>query len=97
MTHTEIKALIHGLITLSQEKYGLVKVGKNTLNEDILFIEKYAQLKLGLGVDDFDQIDLKAYPEMVQLKIMIEEIQRCENSKQDKHKKLNQALKAYKK
>jgi len=92
-----VKEIINSLIEISQIKYGLLKVGKDTLHQDILFIEKYEQLKNELMVDGMDQVDFKAYPEMLQLKIMIEEIDRFEQNQSPQNKRLNQAIKAYKK
>jgi len=91
------KDIINSLIEISQIKYGLVKVGKDTLNQDILFIEKYELLKRTLNIENFDQIDLSDYPEIIQLKIMVEEINNLESNKEKKQIRLNQALKAYKK
>ena len=92
-----IVEIIEGLIKLSQRKYGLVKVGKETLTEDILFIEQYEKLKSALEVDQIDAADTKAYPQLGELKKIIQAIHDFENDQPKKNVKINQAMKAYKK
>lgn len=92
-----IVEIIEGLIKLSQRKYGLVKVGKETLTEDILFIEQYEKLKSALEVDHLDAVDVKAYPQLVELKKTIQAIHDFESGQPKKNVKINQAMKAYKK
>lgn len=97
MTSETVREIIYNLIQISQDKYGLIKVGKDTLNQDILFIEKYETLKRTLNIENIDQVDFSEFPEILQLKIMIEEINEIENSRQNKNMTLNRAIKAYKK
>ena len=92
-----IVEIIEGLIKLSQRKYGLVKVGKETLTEDILFIEQYEKLKSALGVDHLEAVDTKEYPQLGELKKIIQAIYDFENEQPKKNVKINQAMKAYKK
>jgi hypothetical protein len=92
-----IVEIIEGLIKLSQRKYGLVKVGKETLTEDILFIEQYEKLKSALEVDQLEAVDIKAYPQLGELKRIIQAIHDYENNQPKKNVKINQAMKAYKK
>lgn len=92
-----IKEMINSLIQISQEKYGLLKIGKETLNQDLLFIEKFQLLKHTLKVESIDEVNVSDYPELKQLKIMIEEINALNHPETPKDMKLNKALKAYKK
>lgn len=89
--------MINSLIQISQEKYGLLKIGKETLNQDLLFIEKFQLLKHTLKVKSIDEVNVSDYPELKQLKIMIEEINALNHPELPKDMKLNKALKAYKK
>jgi hypothetical protein len=88
--------LIDELIEISDTKYGYLKVGRDTLNEDILFIEKYEKLKEILGVSKIDEIDFKQLPKMKNLKAIIEKISDLE-SVNKKNVLMAKATRAYKK
>jgi hypothetical protein len=88
--------LIDELIEISDTKYGYLKVGRDTLNEDILFIEKYEKLKEILGASKIDEIDFKQLPKMKNLKAIIEKISDLE-SVNKKNVLMAKATRAYKK
>ncbi|MCH4889283.1 hypothetical protein EZV73_16925 [Acidaminobacter sp. JC074] len=87
--------VIEELIELSSTKLGFLKVGRDTLNIDILFIEKYATLKETLG-SDLDTIDMTQFPKMKTLKNLIEEISSKEQPK-ERNVRMANATKAYRK
>lgn len=89
--------LIDELIELSNTKYGYLKVGRDTLNLDILFIEKYEALKKLIGSSSFEDFDFKDYPKMKDLKLIVEMISEFEKSKQNNNIRMIKASKAYKK
>jgi len=97
MNITEINLVIDELIKLSDTKYGFLKVGKETLNTDILFIEKYSTLKELLGTETFEEIDFTRIPKMKVLKDLIEEINQYEKKKQNRNVRMNKAANAYRK
>lgn len=97
MNVLEAKQLIEELIELSDTKYGYIKVGRDTLNNDILFIEKYGQLKEILGATTLEDMDLKQLPRINDLKEIIKKINDLEKGKQNGNKRMTKALGAYKK
>ena len=97
MNITEKNLVIDELIKLSDTKYGFLKVGKETLNTDILFIEKYSTLKELLGTETFEEIDFTRIPKMKVLKDLIEEINQYEKKKQNRNIRMNKAANAYRK
>jgi len=97
MNITEINLVIDEIIKLSDTKYGFLKVGKETLNTDILFIEKYSTLKELLGTETFEEIDFTRIPKMKVLKDLIEEINQYEKKKQNRNIRMNKAANAYRK
>jgi hypothetical protein len=97
MIITEAKAIIEELIDLSDAKYGYLKVGRDTLNNDILFIEKYEQLKEILGAKTIEDIDFQELPRIKDLKDIIKKISDFEAIKQNRNVRLNKATSAYKK
>jgi len=97
MNFTEINLIIDELIDLSDTKYGFLRVGKETLNTDILFIEKYSTLKELLGTETFEDIDFTRIPKMKVLKDLIEEINQYEKKKQNRNIRMNKAANAYRK
>jgi len=97
MNITEINLIIDDLIELSDTKYGFLKVGKETLNTDILFIEKYSRLKELLKTETFEEIDFTKIPKMKVLKDLIEEINQYEKQKQNRNVRMTKAANAYKK
>jgi len=88
--------IIDELIQLSNTKYGLVKVGRDTLSNDILFIERYEKLKEILGVRTLDEIDFKELPRIKNLKELIMKINDFDKSNQNRNIRLKKATKAYK-
>lgn len=97
MNITAINLIIDDLIELSDTKYGFLKVDKETLNIDILFIEKYSELKELLGTETFEEIDFTEIPKMKVLKDLIEEINQYEKKKQNRNVRMTKAANAYKK
>jgi hypothetical protein len=97
MNITAINLIIDELIELSDTKYGFLKVGKETLNTDILFIEKYSKLKELLETETFEEIDFTKIPKMKILKDLIEEINQYEKKKQNRNVRMTKAANAYKK
>ncbi len=95
MNIEQVNLIIDELIELSNTKYGFVKVGRDTLNIDILFIEKYATLKDLLG-SDLDTIDMTQFPKMKNLKDLIEQIGSMEQPK-ERNVRMANASKAYRK
>lgn len=89
--------IIEELIELSNTKYGYIKVGRDTLNLDLLFIEKYETLKKILGITSIETYDFSDLPRMKILKEQIEKISQYENKKVDSNRMMNKAVKAYKK
>lgn len=92
-----LQNIIDELIDLSNTKYGLLKVGRDTLNVDILFIERFSELKLKLGVESLNETDLSKYPKMKDLIEMVQKIHQYEDDTRVKNKRVNQAINAYKK
>ncbi|MBI9014626.1 MAG: hypothetical protein JEZ08_20475 [Clostridiales bacterium] len=97
MNITTINLIIDELIELSDTKYGFLKVGKETLNTDILFIEKYSKLKELLGTETFEEIDFTEFPKMKILKEMIVKINQTENNRQKRNVRMTKATSAYQK
>lgn len=97
MNVLELNQLIDELIELSNTKYGFIKIGRDTLTNDILFIEKYGQLKESLGATTLEDIDLTKLPKIKDLKEIIQKINDLENGKQNKNVRMTKALGAYKK
>lgn len=97
MNLKEVDTLLEELIDLSNTKYGLIKVGHDTLQYDILFIEKFEKLKEMLGTTALEEVDLKQLPKMKALKVSIERIHTLEKSKQNQNVRMQQAVKAYRK
>ncbi|MBN2794401.1 MAG: hypothetical protein JXR88_03260 [Clostridia bacterium] len=93
----KLNDIIDELIDLSNTKYGLLKVGRDTLNVDILFIEKFSELKLKLGVESLHEADLSKYPKMKNLIELIKKINQYEDENRVTNKRVNQAINAYKK
>lgn len=91
----EANNIIESLIEISNTKYGLLKVGKDTLNTDILFIEKYEHLKEILGANTLEHINKEDYPRLADLKRIIEKIHLYEN--QPRNVRMTKAVSAYKK
>ncbi len=89
--------IIDELIELSDTRYGFLKVGRDTLNTDILFIERYSQLKQLLETDTFDDINMTQFPKMKILKDLIEKISKLEEQKQNRNVRMTKATKAYQK
>jgi hypothetical protein len=89
--------IIDELIELSDTRYGFLKVGRDTLNTDILFIERYSQLKQLLKTDTFDDINMTQFPKMKILKDLIEKISKLEEQKQNRNVRMTKATKAYQK
>ena len=89
--------IIDELIELSDTRYGFLKVGRDTLNTDILFIERYSQLKQLLETDTFDDINMTQFPKMKILKDLIEKISKLEEEKQNRNVRMTKATKAYQK
>lgn len=97
MNISEINEVIEELIELSGNKYTFIKVGKDTLNHDILFIERYTKLKELFNTETFDTIDLISFPRMKVLKNQIEQIAQFENNKIKRNVRMTQATNAYRK
>jgi hypothetical protein len=97
MNVLEAKQLIDELIELSNTKYGFLKVGRDTLTHDILFIEKYEELKEIIGAASLENIDPKDLPRIKDLKEIISLINDFEIGKQNKNVRMTKALGAYKK
>lgn len=89
--------IIDELIELSNKKYGFLKVARDTLNIDILFIEKYESLKEILGTHNLDDIDVKQLPRLIVLKELIVKISELENKSQNRNVRMVKASKAYQK
>jgi len=97
MNISEINDVIEELIELSGTKYTFIKVGKDTLNHDILFIERYTKLKELFNTETFDNIDLITFPRMKVLKNQIEQIAQFENNKVKRNVRMKKATNAYQK
>lgn len=93
---SKIKTIIDELIELSNTKYGLVKVGHDTLNVDVVFIEKFTILKSLLEVDSLGDVDFSEYPNMKSLIDLIKKINQLE-TESNQNKRMNKAINAYKK
>jgi hypothetical protein len=96
MNVQNVNNLIEELIEISDTKYGLLKVGQDTILKDITFIEKYEALKLELNIDTFDDIDMTQIPKMKILKEWIEKINAIEQQKMNRNVRMNKASNAYK-
>lgn len=97
MSLSEANILIEELIEISGIKYTFIKVGKDTLNQDVLFIEKYTKLKEILNTQTFDNIDFTEFPRMKVLKHQIELIDQFEKNKSNRNVRLTKATNAYQK
>jgi hypothetical protein len=97
MNDTLVNQTIQELIELSDTKYGLLKVGRDTLQTDIVFIEKYETLKTQLGINSFDDIDMTQFPIMRELKQRIEKINSLDEQKMKRNVRKTKATSAYKK
>jgi hypothetical protein len=89
--------LIEELIEISNTKYGYIKVGRDTLNLDILFIENYEKLKDFLGTTSLEDFDYSELPRMKTLKNIVEKINAFNNDLKERNIKMSKAAKAYKK
>jgi hypothetical protein len=96
MNVQNVNNLIEELIEISDTKYGLLKVGQDTILKDITFIEKYEALKLELNNNTFDDIDMTQFPKMKILKEWIEKINAIEQQKLNRNVRMNKASNAYK-
>jgi hypothetical protein len=96
MSNRAINEIIEELVSLSDTKYGLLKVGQDTLQTDIVFIEKYETLKTQLGINSFDDIDMTQYPKMKSLIEKIKEISKFEQQKLNRNVRMTKATSAYK-
>ncbi len=85
------------LIDLCSEKYRLIKIGQDTLQIDIVFIEKYENLKKLLGIDDLSNVDFNQTPNIKVLQDIIAEINNFENKKNNRNIRMSMVTKAYKK
>lgn len=74
MNEDKINTLIDELIQISLNKINYIKINKDTLNEDILFLHKYERLKSLLGVDSLSDIDSKEYPRISELKNIVSQL-----------------------
>jgi predicted small metal-binding protein len=96
MDLSKANQIIDELIEHANTKYGLLKVGQDTLNTDILFIERYQALKEVLETTTFDHINMTQLPKMKILKNLIEKISQLENEKQKRNVRMTKAASAYK-
>jgi len=96
MNIQSVNEIIEELIELSDTKYGLLKVGQDTLQMDIVFIEKYESLKQQLDMDTLDHIDITQFPRIRKLKESIEKINTLEQQKMDRNVRITKATNAYK-
>ncbi len=96
MNIIEINNLINDLIDLSNAKYCSLKVGQDTLHNDLLFIKKFEELKEKLAVKTLNDIDLKELPKIKELQNIINDINKYEIEKNNRNVRLNRASNAYK-
>lgn len=97
MDRIKANQIINELIELSDTKYGFVKVGRDTLNIDILFIERYESLKELLQIHDLDTIDVNQFPRLKELKNKIVKISNIEDERKNRNIRMKKASKAYQK
>lgn len=95
MNIEQVNQIIGELVELSNTKYSFIKVGRDTLNIDILFIEKYSMLKELLG-SELDTIDMTQFPKMKELQVMIEKIS-SSMQHEERDVRMARATKAYQK
>lgn len=88
----DIETIIDELIELSYTKYSLLKVGQDTLQIDVLFVEKYEQIKDELNNEKTN------YPSKIkELQDIIKKIDESINNKKTRNLMMNKATNAYKK
>lgn len=95
MNREQVNQVIDELIELSNTKYSFIKVGRDTLNIDILFIERYSMLKELLG-SELDTIDLTQFPNIKELQVVIEKIN-SSMQHEERDVRMAKATKAYQK
>ncbi len=74
MKEDKVHVLINELIQISLDKINYKKINKNTLQEDIVFLDKYDKLKTLLEIDSISEIDITEYPEIGELKKIISQL-----------------------
>lgn len=92
-----VDIIIDELINLCSEKYRLISHGHDTLQLDVLFIEKFKNLKDVLKIEILTEKDFANTPKMKVLQKRIEEINKFEDSKNNRNVRMLRASKAYKK
>lgn len=74
MKKDKVDLLIEELIQISLEKINYIKINKDTLSKDIVFLNKYEELKEILDIQNLSDISVDEYPNIVELKEVVLEI-----------------------
>lgn len=93
----DINKLIEELIELSNTKHGLVKIGHDTLNIDVLFITRFEELKEELNVESLNDLDMSMYPRIKDLQESIKKINELDKNIENRNLRMKNASNAYKK